>query len=320
MAPSFDEVLQTRLFTFLIGADETPIVVHAGAIARLSEPLDRLVNGHMAESQDNVARFSDLEVEDFSRICEFAYRGTYTRPKPKRFSDGEVDAATQMFHLADPISPFFAARPYDFEHDRREESPEFAEDDHCEDSPGCSGSSVFGDLTSPITSFRSFQNPHHGSRLEWPVVSSENRSWRDNFAPALLGHARLYAFAEQYLITALKNKALQSMRDTLSGYTLFVSGLEAVIRLARFAYDSDHIPDREGKVVDPLRQVVVAYVVAHHKHFQNYAGHRHLLEAQNEYATDVLDYVANWFDPDAEHERHENDQGDGWPGLNEYRR
>jgi hypothetical protein len=296
---SMPRTLHTRQIKFLIGPEETPIIVHAGAIARLSEPLDRLVNGSMREAQENVARFQDLQVPDFERICEFSYRGTYTLPKPERFSDEDVDAATQMFHLADPISPTSA--PYTVCHSEvgdEEPGPSFSE------------MRIFEDLSSPISSYRSFKNPNFGARLEWPVVSSENRSWRENFAPVFLAHARLYAFAEQYLIPALKSKALQNVRDTLSRYTLFVSGLEAVIQLARFAYDSDYIPDREGKIVDPLRQLVVAYVVAHHTQFRNYSGHRQLLEGMNEYATDVLDYIAIWFDPNAIHERSERSVGD----------
>ncbi|KAL1611803.1 hypothetical protein SLS60_000023 [Paraconiothyrium brasiliense] len=279
MAPSFGEVLQTKLFTFLIGSDETPIVVHGGVIARLSDPLDRLVNGHMAEAQDKVARFPDLEVEDFHRICEFAYRGTYTRPKPKQFSNDEVDAATQRTCLAEPILSFNERAIFTF--NERVEPQEFV---------------VLDDFTSPITSF-------YRSQLGWPIVPSDNGTWRENFALVLLGHARLYAFAEQYLAPALKNKAFEGIRDTLLGHTLFVSGLEAVIRLARFAYDNDYIPDREGKIVDPMRQVVMEYVLAHLKHFQDHTGHRQLLESQNEYASDLLDHIGNWYDPEAIYKR-----------------
>ncbi|KAF2440325.1 hypothetical protein P171DRAFT_475817 [Karstenula rhodostoma CBS 690.94] len=301
-SPSFGEVLHSKQVTFLIGPEETPIIVHAGAIARLSAPLDRLVNGKMLEAQENVACFKDLEVQDFERICEFSYRGTYTLPKSERFSDAEVDAATQMFHLADPISPYFM--PYFGAHNCEDDSSgKESEGDHEESTPTTANTSVFCDSLSPIASFWSFTNPNQDARLEWPVVSFENTSWRENFAPVFLAHARLYAFAEQYLAPALKMRALQNVRNTLAGYTLFVSGLEAVVQLARFAYERDYIPDREGRSVDPLRQLIVAYVVAHHKHFRNYSGHRQLLEGWNEYATDVLDYIAIWFDPDTIHER-----------------
>jgi hypothetical protein len=217
----------------------------------------------MREAQENVAHFRDLSVPDFERICEFSYRGTYTLPRPELFSDEDLDAATQMFHLADSISPYFA--PYTERHDSGgDREGNGSEDKDEERASPSSETSIFEDPSSPLSSYRNFSNPNYGARLEWPVVSSGNRSWRENFAPVFLAHARLYAFAAQYMVPALKNKALQNVRDTLSRYTLIVSGLEAVIQLARFAYDSGYIANRDGGVDDPLRQLVVAYVVVHH--------------------------------------------------------
>ncbi|KAL5412518.1 hypothetical protein PMIN04_009820 [Paraphaeosphaeria minitans] len=287
--PSFGEILRTKQFTFLIGPEQTPIVVHAGAIASLSKPLDRLVNGGMLEAQENVARFPELQAQDFERICEFSYCGNYTIPKPEQFSDEHVDALKQGRLLAAPISSYFEPS-FDADSSDRPQVRKSSQQ-HSETIDSL-------DLSDPIALFRSIQRIRHCAR-EWPHVPRKKQSWRENFAPVLLAHARLYAFAEQYLITRLKDKALKNVIDTLSEYALFASGLEAVTHLARFTYDSNYIPDREEDgSIDPLRGVVAAFVVARYKYFSSCPGHRQLLKGQNEYAADVFDYVAIWFDPE----------------------
>lgn len=67
-------------FTFFIGKEGKPIVVHAAAIAATSQQLDALINGGMEESEKRCVRIEDVRVDDFIRFCEYAYRGDYTVP------------------------------------------------------------------------------------------------------------------------------------------------------------------------------------------------------------------------------------------------
>lgn len=57
-----------------------PIVVHAAALAATSTQMDRLINGQMKEANDKRAEIPDISVEDFTRFCEYAYRGDYAAP------------------------------------------------------------------------------------------------------------------------------------------------------------------------------------------------------------------------------------------------
>ncbi|KAK7178938.1 hypothetical protein PSPO01_15023 [Paraphaeosphaeria sporulosa] len=255
--PSFSEVLHSKQLTFLIGPEETPVVLDAGAIARLSKPLNCLVNGRRLPAHLRVLLPWDLQ-----------------NPKPERFSNEEVDTCKDAFRLADPI---LTIHKDDVEDDIEEPA------EPLEPSEPSLDPSVFEYAWSPKHAFWTF-NIHSGARFKYPGVSQESKSWRENFAPVLLAYARLYAFAEQYL--------------TLSVYILFASGLEAIVQLARFAYDSYYIPDREGKTVVPLRQLAVAYVVAQHKYFLDFPAHRKLLEGRNEYATDFINHITRWADPD----------------------
>ncbi|KAF1971354.1 hypothetical protein BU23DRAFT_569869 [Bimuria novae-zelandiae CBS 107.79] len=78
MAPTFKDFIQSPQFTFFVGNEGKPIVVHAAAIAATSEQLDALINGGMEESEKRCARLEDVQVDDFIWFCEYAYRGDYT--------------------------------------------------------------------------------------------------------------------------------------------------------------------------------------------------------------------------------------------------
>jgi hypothetical protein len=248
--------------------DETPIIVHAAAIAKLSDPLSFLINGPMKEAHENEAKLSHLEVADFERICEFAYRGEYQVPSPINSSDaadgrdgdhsvdagneGEQEAqSTDASNIAGNLSQQFLAKPY------------------------------LKSIT-PHASIKTLFSPQH----QW--------DWHDDYTPVLLGHARLYTFGDEYLIPSLKNLALKKLHTTLAGYNSSYESREAVVELARYAYDTNNTPDRvEGKM-NPLRELVVEFIVLKISDFKFFAYHRELLEEEGEYSTDVMDTINYW--------------------------
>jgi hypothetical protein len=90
--------VQSNLFTFCVGQKGERIVVHAAAIAATSQQLKALMNNGMEESAMQCATLDDIEVDDFNRFCEYAYRGDYTvppwenlLPEPKPTSDKNGD-------------------------------------------------------------------------------------------------------------------------------------------------------------------------------------------------------------------------------------
>ncbi|XP_014550219.1 hypothetical protein COCVIDRAFT_21266, partial [Bipolaris victoriae FI3] len=80
MAPTFADFIQSPQFTFFVGQEGKPVVVHAAAVAATSPQLDALVSGGMQESETRCARIEDVRVDDFIRFCEYTYRGDYTVP------------------------------------------------------------------------------------------------------------------------------------------------------------------------------------------------------------------------------------------------
>jgi hypothetical protein len=77
---TFASLIQSKLFTFYVGEEEKPVVVHAAVIAATGQYFNALINGGMKESKEQSARLLDVRLDDFLRFCEFAYRGDYTAP------------------------------------------------------------------------------------------------------------------------------------------------------------------------------------------------------------------------------------------------
>jgi hypothetical protein len=55
----------------------------------------------MKEAQENVAKFPELEPQDFERVCEFAYTGSiFTKPNPELFDKQRVNITEDFFLLS----------------------------------------------------------------------------------------------------------------------------------------------------------------------------------------------------------------------------
>ena len=53
------------------------LYVHTALIAKVSEPLERLVNGEISEAQSGQAVLQDEDEATFVRFCSWIYSGTY---------------------------------------------------------------------------------------------------------------------------------------------------------------------------------------------------------------------------------------------------
>jgi hypothetical protein len=299
----------------LVGPEEVPIAVHAAAISGLSEPLDRLINGGMREAQENRARLRDLEKEDFERICEYAYRGDYTVP------DVPISAVLNS-DLGDDVEDSPSDSDVEFY-----VSPSPSESEFDGDVLQSTPPTQFRAL-----GFRAIQARHNTSRksvqatkaddtaqtgLERLTTHFRGRQYlRDgplsgvisksftpfmnihatqDFGPVFLAYARIYAFAEQYMVEKLKELTLKKLHETLKFFTLYPSGRPSVMQLVRFAYDNDYIPDHEVTgSMDPLRELVVEYMAMHAKDRRHDRGHRQFLPEQGEYARDLVEAIHQW--------------------------
>ncbi|CZS92466.1 uncharacterized protein RAG0_03035 [Rhynchosporium agropyri] len=81
MSASFEAIILSRLFTFVVGIEAVPIVVHEATLADQSPELAALMRGNMSESLAAEARWEDVDTGTFIRFAQFAYTGDYTSPQ-----------------------------------------------------------------------------------------------------------------------------------------------------------------------------------------------------------------------------------------------
>lgn len=220
----------------------------------------------MKEAQEQLARFPELEASDFDRICEFAYRGTYSDPEPVAYADDDTEIQKDFSILSGSIS----------------------------EADG---------MLDPMAFVDAFTNTYpktFGSEATHVEVESVRRMCdRENnstersdpekldVGPVLLGHARLYVFAGRYMIERLQRLAALKLYTYLDNLQLQAPALARVMELVKYVYSNENTQDHgEDTDIDPLREVVLSFAICHRKTFMASKKHLNELGQQNEYAID----------------------------------
>jgi hypothetical protein len=275
--------IQSHQFTFFVGQEGKPIVVHAAAIAATSQQLGALIDGGMEESATRCAKIEDVKVDDFIRFCEYAYRGDYTTPpwgedlpEPSSTSsrdqqNGDDDtwgARTYKKKKKKGKMDSLVSVPaiYEVVPEIDEPVPEAYEEPSV-DLPVTipSYEAVLISRTSLRTRFNDrtyLDDVSHKAQILYYFEPKPNTAVDQNFTPVLLAHARLYCFAHLRLIDPLRALTLYKLHKTLMKFKLFTRRVRDIIELARFAYTNPDLPDRKDDgTIDDLRQLVVEYIV-----------------------------------------------------------
>lgn len=244
-------------------------MVHAAAIAATSPQMDRLVNGAMKEAGERCAEIRDISVEDFTRLCEYAYRGDYAVPvhtiDETRLASKIVEDSSNADppgHHGDDLDPAAASIVDDAV--------------QAEPAPVMDDWSAFGSKKpkTPKLSKRSVFRTKYHSRIYLSSKGYEaeiadqfkprcNTTDEQDFTPVFLAHARLYTFARMRMIDNLKALTLKKLHETLIGFRLYENRVLDIVELARYAYTTEHIPDRtDDGATDELRNLIVNYIAS----------------------------------------------------------
>ncbi|CVL07714.1 uncharacterized protein FMAN_14588 [Fusarium mangiferae] len=78
--PSTKSIATSKVFTFIVGPDQTEFTIHAALVAKQSPVLNVLVNGPFKEAVEQRVEWIDLQEDVFLSFWEFAYTGNYTNP------------------------------------------------------------------------------------------------------------------------------------------------------------------------------------------------------------------------------------------------
>ncbi|KAF1948951.1 hypothetical protein CC80DRAFT_540642 [Byssothecium circinans] len=282
MAPAFEDFILSHQFTFFVGHEGKPVVVHAAAIAAASQQLDALINGGMEESETRCARLKDVRVDDFIRFCEYAYRGDYTVPSWEEVPpDPSCMSGTNQRNRDEDDSWTWGASKKKKSKKGRIVTPIWDEEvpataweepilepkvvEEVHEVPEIQPERRILSRTALRTQFHSRNYLQDGGTKALILQHFEpkpNSNVSQNFTPVLLAHARLYCFATLRLIAPLKALTLDKLHKTLMGFKLYTQRVGDIIELARYAYSNQDLPDRnDDGTVDDLRKLVVEYIV-----------------------------------------------------------
>ncbi|KAJ9655609.1 hypothetical protein H2201_008768 [Coniosporium apollinis] len=272
----FKDLILSDQFTFYIGKEKKPVVVHSAVIAAQSPALNALINnGHMQEAQTRSAEIDDIEPDDFIRFCEFAYRGDFTVPPCEVVDVPPSEEATDQVIVYEPdgVSEHSGAeipQPDDY---LVPPPPPPAQEEPAAESdswvPPIKKKGKKPRYTSPRrpTIKELFNSKSFGStgvlREQFlPFYAPGfNNGPNENFTPVFLAYSRLYVLAQKYLIEPLKELTLSKLHRTLLGFSLYTSRIGDVLELVRYVYCDDHTPatDEDNKM-NKLRELVAEYI------------------------------------------------------------
>lgn len=300
----FASVLRSPPFKVLLGPDRICLTVPQCLAKGLSDPLYVLMNNStMKESQDGLAILDDVEPDTFVGFCEFAYTGDYPsrmkEQQPGIRGNDTVAAneeelrdetavpwdrwATQtvltnagdVFHgFAEPVAALKVLS------NRKPANPKRKEDFISRPMTGLNRKAdqlwsefqnlTYGDLPSCLTAQRLPNNDHTSSL---------------NSAPSLLYHAKLYVFAEKYLIGSLRTHCLRKLHHELHDFPLTVQTSDDILEVLEFIYTHT---ERKGSNDDQLRTLIVHYAACKAEILKQNTGLRRLLDEYGEMAVDLF--------------------------------
>lgn len=82
MASSYENIIGSSIFKFVVGPHNKEYNVHGAALSILSKPLNVLLNGHMREAQEKRVDWPDVDEKTFVRFAQWAYTEDYVTEEP----------------------------------------------------------------------------------------------------------------------------------------------------------------------------------------------------------------------------------------------
>lgn len=295
MPLDYRAVLETDLFTFLLGLEEVPLKIHEGLVKNLSQPLHAMMTNGMKESIDRKARLKDVDPQTFAIFAEYAYSGAY-RLHPVGEQTGDFDESLHAPKVAQfckrcggsyKLSPISHCCTRCSQY--AEENAEYCI--HCTDqleSDEEIESATCSECYEPLTHAQAFVcRKYHTDTMEHDELRKYLTALRPPDRPSsqLIAHARLYIFADRYLIESMKSLCLHKLHRDLTSFKLTNDTADELFALLQFTDNNTEsyvVMDNEDPVTDPgmgkeLRDLVVAYAVLQAESLVKYAHFKTML-------------------------------------------
>ncbi|CZR61694.1 uncharacterized protein PAC_11591 [Phialocephala subalpina] len=236
MSASFEVILLSRSFTFIVGADEVPIAVHEATFADQSPGLKALMRTEMSEGLAREAGWEDVDKEIFIRFAQFTYIGDYSIPKmivkPSALPADEEPLPSSTrddFQLSDEWSFRASVKKAGKKH-----------------------------FTPPIPVFKNLNYarpiPQFNFADTYDPTVGDGPS--ENLGEIVQIHASLYVLADKWRIDRLKRLTLFKIHKTLSLFSLDTPKLKYIINFMRYIYSDKRTLDLK-KSIDNLKKKIV---------------------------------------------------------------
>ncbi|KAK5170157.1 uncharacterized protein LTR77_004742 [Saxophila tyrrhenica] len=284
MAPTYVDLLSGPTFTFEVQGQS--FTVHRGFVAKVSKPLEAVMENGMQESENGMAPLKDVDKATFGRFMEFAYTGDYQPAHAVAVSRAETEFDSVNGKHEDMVEPGTGdtnrSENVPVEEVAFEEAPfeESGPSEHNRDIDAA----LFGLLRnrSMVRKVKKASSMHYDQRTGTLSIMKAKRAARStedmvtnsrlptssafvlgdyctaeyDCLPIFLSHAQLYIFADYYAVFSLKSLAARRLEEALSVREERALSLTDVVALTKFVYDNT--PEKE-EGLDELRLVVTEF-------------------------------------------------------------
>ena len=300
-------ICNSEPFKFFIGDEKTLFTIHSAQLKRHSKPLDALAHGHMSEAKEGSAYLEDIYPETFSQFCDYAYTGDYQVPNPESTEIEVADSGDggDVTDLKDDSAQ---------QGDAAEPEPE------PEPAPETAPVLAVYDADDWFSSSRKVKKKRESKAWDGfgtgadspPKLSPKERLWarftqlpkstsgkppsckktvdgpQEDWTRVFLSHARLYAFADRYLIAPLMDLVVQKLRGTLTNLKPHYEQLDSIVALLEYTYSKT--PDR-SEPIDKLRDLLAHYAACIVEHLDTVPKFTDLLKKEGALGGDVIRYL-----------------------------
>ncbi|KAI9783313.1 MAG: hypothetical protein M1816_001411 [Peltula sp. TS41687] len=285
MAISYKRIISSNPFKFLVGSERKLFTVHAALITHHSEALGALLGGGMREAKEGCALLEEVDEDTFVRFIQYAYTGDYIAAYPEILLSpsliGNTGSDTPTHKQICPTPPEAGDVAADAVADAPVEETIFAELDESSSPATTSPWAVFGNrdkkkhkskwhtIIDHDNSFGEVNSTTRSKKSElwatfenktYPISVSafqprENGESCEDYTEVFLCHARLYVFADKYLIRPLQDLCLHKLQRTLAKFTLYEERVGDIVELMRYVYSVGDGSDS----MDGLRSLLAHY-------------------------------------------------------------
>ncbi|KAJ3496614.1 hypothetical protein NLG97_g2531 [Lecanicillium saksenae] len=284
---SYDTILVTKPFRFLVGPKKQEFYIHTSLLASQSPALNALVYGQMKEAVNGCAIWEDISEDTFIRFGQYVYTGDYDGAAPfeppasptppstmeagERSDATDVDAPPAEEKTAeDDFWGTFNAQSTKKKNKARKKKG--VTEWNWEASPPQRAEEAWEHFTTTRS---------YACAPPAPLPTVENLdNKRKEYAEAFLSHARVHVMADCYLIQPLATLALHKMHEILCNFTLHLERIPDIVCLLRFCYEADQRP--------VLRELVSAYTACHFKKLWTNMAFRELFATHPELSLAVM--------------------------------